>query len=81
MSAHKVNFGEENSPAAPAWILTHNLSVTTLALLPTSFPATLEEGDDDQVSQDSLVVRAPDSWPKGCEFKSWQKQQNFLLQS
>ena len=33
-------------------------------------------------SQDSLLVRAPDSWSKGCEFKSQQGQpENFLLQS
>ena len=31
---------------------------------------------------DSLLVRAPDSWSKGFEFESWQKQRdNFLLQS
>ena len=35
-----------------------------------------------QGSWDSLLVRAPDSWSKGCEFESWQKQrENFLLQS
>ena len=33
-------------------------------------------------SQDSLFVRAPDSWSKGCRFKSRQeRQENFLLQS
>ena len=33
-------------------------------------------------SQDSLVVRAPDSWWKGSEFESGQeRQENFLLQS
>ena len=33
-------------------------------------------------SWDSLLVKAPDSWPKGSEFKSWQKrQENFLLLS
>ena len=33
-------------------------------------------------SQDSLLVRVPDSWSKGWEFKSWQEQwENFLLQS
>ena len=33
-------------------------------------------------SWDSLFVRAPDSRPKGCEFKSRQEQrENFLLQS
>ena len=32
--------------------------------------------------QDSLLVRGPDSWSKGCKFESWQEQQeNFLLQS
>ena len=32
-------------------------------------------------SRDTLLVRAPDSWLKGCEFKSQQEQQeNFLLQ-
>ena len=30
-------------------------------------------------SQDRLLVRAPGSRSKGCEFKSW--QENFLLQS
>ena len=34
------------------------------------------------VSQDSFLVKAPDSWSKGCKFKSRQGQQgNFLLQS
>ena len=37
-SAHRVNSGEENSPAAPARIQTHNLSTTSMALLPTSYP-------------------------------------------
>ena len=33
-------------------------------------------------SRDSLLVRAPDSWSKGCEFESQQEWQgNFLLQS
>ena len=33
------------------------------------------------VSQDSLLVRTPDSRSKGCEFESWQEQrENFLLQ-
>ena len=33
-------------------------------------------------SQDNLLVRAPDSWLKGCEFESQQEQwNNFLLQS
>ena len=33
-------------------------------------------------SQDSLVVRVPDSWSIGCEYEYWQKQQeNLLLQS
>ena len=33
-------------------------------------------------SWDSLLVRALDSWPKGCKFESRQKhQQNFLLHS
>ena len=31
---------------------------------------------------DSLLVRAPDSWSKGCEFESWQEWfENFLFQS
>ena len=38
MLAHKVNSGEENSPAAPAGIRTRNLSITSPALLPTSYP-------------------------------------------
>ena len=37
-SAHKVNSGEENYPAASAGIRTRNLSITSLALLPTSCP-------------------------------------------
>ena len=37
-SAHKVDSGEENSPAAPARIRTRNLSIASLALLPTSYP-------------------------------------------
>ena len=33
-------------------------------------------------SQDSLLVRVPDLWLKGCEFKFQQEwQENFLLQS
>ena len=35
-SAHKVNSGEKNSHAAPAGIQTHNLSNTSLVLLPTA---------------------------------------------
>ena len=32
--------------------------------------------------RDSLLVRVPDSWSKGCEFKSRQEwRENFLLQS
>ena len=34
-SAHKVNSGKENFPTAPAGIQTHNLSITSIALLPT----------------------------------------------
>ena len=35
-----------------------------------------------QTSWDSLLVTAPDSWSKGCEFKSRQeRQENFVLQS
>ena len=37
-SADKVNFGEKNSPAAPAGIKTHNLSIASPALLPASYP-------------------------------------------
>ena len=37
--AHKkVNPGKENSPTAPAEIRTRNLSITSLVLLPTSYP-------------------------------------------
>ena len=36
--AHKVNSGEENSPAAPAGIGTRNFSMTSPVLLPTSYP-------------------------------------------
>ena len=33
-------------------------------------------------SRDSLLVRAPDSWSKGCEFGSrLERRENFLLQS
>ena len=33
-------------------------------------------------SRDSLLVRAPDSLPKGCEFESRpEERENFLLQS
>ena len=33
-------------------------------------------------SRDSLLVRAPDSWSKGCEFESRQeRRENFLLQN
>ena len=37
-SAHKVDSGEENSPAALAGIRTRNLSITSLAFLPASYP-------------------------------------------
>ena len=37
-SAHKGNSEEENSPAAPAAIRTHNLSIMSPVLLPTSYP-------------------------------------------
>ena len=37
-SAHKVDFREENPPAAFAGIHTCNLLVTSPALLPTSYP-------------------------------------------
>ena len=34
------------------------------------------------LTQYSLLVRALDSWSKGCEFQSWQKRcENFILQS
>ena len=34
-----------------------------------------------RMSRDSLLVRAPDSWSKGCEFESRQKRrENFLLE-
>ena len=33
-------------------------------------------------SRDNLLLRAPDSWSKGCKFESRQKRrENFLLQS
>ena len=33
-------------------------------------------------SWDSLLVRVPDSWSKGCKFESWlERQENFLIQS
>ena len=38
-SAHKVNSGEENSPAAPAGIRTGNLSITSPALYHQDIPA------------------------------------------
>ena len=35
-----------------------------------------------KLSLNSLMVRAPDSWSKGCQFESWQEQwENFLLQN
>ena len=37
-SAHKVNSGEENPPAAPAGIRTRNLSITSPVLSPLSYP-------------------------------------------
>ena len=38
--------------------------------------------ESDSGSLDSLLVRAPDSWSKGCKFESRQKRrENFLLQS
>ena len=37
-SAHKVDPGEENSPAAPAGIRTRDLSITSPALEPLSCP-------------------------------------------
>ena len=41
VSAHKVNSGEENSPAAPAGVRTRNLSIRSPALLPTSYPGSV----------------------------------------
>ena len=38
-SAHKVNFGEENSPTAPAGIRTRNLSITSPVLYQQDTPA------------------------------------------
>ena len=38
---HKVDSGEENYLTAPAGIRTHNLSITSPALLPTSYPGSL----------------------------------------
>ena len=37
-SAHKVNSGEENSPAAFAGIQTHNLSIMSAALFQQAIP-------------------------------------------
>ena len=37
-SAHKVNSGEENSPAASAGIQTRNLSITSPALYQQTIP-------------------------------------------
>ena len=37
----KLTRSEENSPAAPAWIRTHNLSITSPALWPTSYPGSI----------------------------------------
>ena len=37
-SAHKVNSRKEKFPATPARIRTHNLSIMSLALLPTCYP-------------------------------------------
>ena len=42
-SAHKVDSGEENSPAAPARIRTRNLLITSPELLPTSYPGSPSE--------------------------------------
>ena len=36
-SAHKVDSGEEKSPATPAGIQTHNLLIENPVLLPTSY--------------------------------------------
>ena len=41
MSAHKVNSEDENAPVAPVGIRTRNLSITSPALLPTSYPGPL----------------------------------------
>ena len=41
-SAQKVNPGEENHPVTPAGIWTHDLSVTSLALKPLSYPRPLD---------------------------------------
>ena len=38
LSAQKVDTGEENSPAAPAGIRTRDLSITSPALKPLSYP-------------------------------------------
>ena len=41
VSAHKVNSGDENAPVVPVRIWTRNLSITSPALLPTSYPSPL----------------------------------------
>ena len=77
-SAHKVDSGEENSPATPAGLNLQPFDHESDAIL-TSYPQTRTAFI--QILY-SLLVRAPDLRSKGCEFESWQKQQeNFLLQS
>ena len=42
-SAHKLDYGEENSPAAPAGIRTRNLSITSPTLYEHAIPASWTE--------------------------------------
>ena len=42
-SGHKINSGEENSPAASAGIRTRNLSITSPALLTRSYPGSYDK--------------------------------------
>ena len=53
-SAHKVDSGDENSPAASAGIRTRNLLIMSQALLSSNQEAV-------PAPQDSLLVRTPDS--------------------
>ena len=57
----------------------HSYSCVVGALARTYFHSNQQ---DIPGSRDSLLVRAPDSRSKGCEFESRQEQpENFLLQS
>ena len=58
-SAHKVNSGEENSPAAPAGNQTNNRLIMSLELLPTSYPGWITDHCTDKLGFSHTPNRPP----------------------